>query len=121
MKLKFSSFAAPISDLSGGNQQKVVIARVLAADPAILLLDDPTKGIDLGTKADLYAFMDDLCSRGVSILLHSSDDKELLAVSDRVLVFNGGHCVAELAGAERNEVSLYRAAYLAGHGEAGHA
>jgi ribose transport system ATP-binding protein len=121
LKLKFSSFAAPISDLSGGNQQKVVIARVLAADPAILLLDDPTKGIDLGTKADLYAFMDDLCSRGVSILLHSSDDKELLAVSDRVLVFNGGRCVAELAGAERNEVSLYRAAYLAGHSEAGHA
>ena len=121
LKLKFSSFAAPVSDLSGGNQQKIVIARVLAADPAILLLDDPTKGIDLGTKADLYAFMDDLCSRGVSILLHSSDDKELLEVSDRVLVFNGGHCVAELAGSERNEVSLYRAAYLAGHGEAGHA
>jgi ribose transport system ATP-binding protein len=121
LKLKFASFAAPISDLSGGNQQKVVIARVLAADPAVLLLDDPTKGIDLGTKADLYAFMDDLCSRGVSILLHSSDDKELLAVSDRVLVFNGGRCVAELADAERNEVSLYRAAYLAGHSEAGHA
>jgi len=121
LKLKFSSFAAPVSDLSGGNQQKVVIARVLAAEPAILLLDDPTKGIDLGTKSDLYAFMDDLCARGVSILLHSSDDKELLAVSDRVMVFNGGHCVAELAGAERNEVSLYRAAYLAGHGEAGHA
>jgi ribose transport system ATP-binding protein len=121
LKLKFSSFAAPVSDLSGGNQQKVVIARVLAAEPTILLLDDPTKGIDLGAKSDLYAFMDDLCSRGVSILLHSSDDKELLAVSDRVLVFNGGHCVAELVGAERNEVSLYRAAYLAGHGEAGHA
>jgi len=121
LKLKFASLAAPVSELSGGNQQKVVIGRVLAADPAILLLDDPTKGIDLGTKADLYAFMDDLCARGVSIMLHSSDDKELLAVSDRVLVFNGGHCVAELAGAERNEVSLYRAAYLAGHGEAGHA
>jgi ribose transport system ATP-binding protein len=120
LKLKFASFSAPVAELSGGNQQKVVIGRVLATDPAILLLDDPTKGIDLGTKADLYAFMDDLCARGVSILLHSSDDKELLGVSDRVLVFNGGRCVAELSGADRNEVSLYRAAYLAGHGEAGH-
>ncbi len=121
LKLKFSSLGAPVSELSGGNQQKVVIARILAAEPAILLLDDPTKGIDLGTKADLYAFMDDLCSRGVSILLHSSDDKELLEVSDRVLVFNGGHCVAELAGPERNEVALYRAAYLTERGDAGHA
>jgi ribose transport system ATP-binding protein len=121
LKLKFSSFDAPVSELSGGNQQKVVIARLLAAEPEILLLDDPTKGIDLGTKADLYAFMDDLCSRGVSILLHSSDDKELLEVSDRVLVFNGGRCVAELAGPERNELALYRAAYLTEHGDAGHA
>jgi ribose transport system ATP-binding protein len=112
LRLKFSSLAAPVAELSGGNQQKVVIARLLATDPKILLLDDPTKGIDLGTKADLYAFMDDLCRHGVSILLHSSDDKELLAVSDRVLVFNAGRVVAELAGADRNEVALYRAAYL---------
>jgi ribose transport system ATP-binding protein len=83
------------------------------------LLDDPTKGIDLGTKADLYAFMDDLCAQGVSILLHSSDDKELLTVSDRVLVFNAGRCVAELTGEERNEVALYRAAYLTEHGGVG--
>ncbi len=121
LKLKFSSLEAPVLELSGGNQQKVVIARLLAAEPAILLLDDPTKGIDLGTKADLYAFMDDLCAQGVSILLHSSDDKELLTVSDRVLVFNAGRCVAELAGVERNEVALYRAAYLTEHGGVGHA
>ncbi|MGO9769155.1 MAG: sugar ABC transporter ATP-binding protein [Roseiarcus sp.] len=121
LKLKFSSLEAPVTELSGGNQQKVVLARLLATEPAILLLDDPTKGIDLGTKADLYAFMDDLCAQGVSILLHSSDDKELLAVSDRVLVFNAGRCVAELAGAERNELALYRAAYLTERGEAEHA
>jgi len=120
LKLKFSSLEAAVTELSGGNQQKVVIARLLATGPAILLLDDPTKGIDLGTKAELYAFMDELCAQGVSILLHSSDDKELLAVSDRVLVFNGGRCVAELAGAERNELALYRAAYLTEHGEADH-
>jgi ribose transport system ATP-binding protein len=121
LKLKFTSLEAPVSELSGGNQQKAVIARLLAAGPGILLLDDPTKGIDLGAKADLYAIMDDLCAEGVSILLHSSDDKELLEVSDRVLVFNGGRCVAELTGDERNEVALYRAAYLADHREFGHA
>lgn len=120
LKLKFATLEAPVTELSGGNQQKVVIARLLATKPAILLLDDPTKGIDLGTKADLYAIMDELCARGVSILLHSSDDKELLDVSDRVLVFNGGHVVAELAGADKNEVALYRAAYLSGQPEASH-
>ena len=120
LKLKFSSLDLPVAELSGGNQQKVVLARLLATEPAILLLDDPTKGIDLETKADLYGFMDDLCARGVSILLHSSDDKELLTVSDRVLVFNAGRRVAELTGAERNEVALYRAAYLAEHGDGQH-
>ena len=98
----------------------MVIARLLATEPILLLLDDPTKGIDLGTKADLYALMDDLCARGVTILLHSSDDKELLEVSDRVLVFNAGHMVAELTGKERNEVALYHAAYLSQQGVAGH-
>jgi ribose transport system ATP-binding protein len=120
LKLKFPSLDAPVSALSGGNQQKVVIARLLATEPILLLLDDPTKGIDLGTKADLYALMDDLCARGVTMLLHSSDDKELLEVSDRVLVFNAGHMVAELTGKERNEVSLYHAAYLSQQGVAGH-
>lgn len=116
LKLKFAALESPVSSLSGGNQQKVVIARLLATEPKILFLDDPTKGIDLGTKADLYAMMDDLCLQGVSILLHSSDDEELLTISDRVLVFNAGRIVAELSGEDRNEVALYRAAYLAEKG-----
>jgi ribose transport system ATP-binding protein len=114
LALKFSSLAAPASALSGGNQQKVVIARMLAARPAILLLDDPTKGIDLGAKADLYGIMDDLCAHEVSVLLYSTDDEELLTVCDRILVFNGGRIVAELAGEERTEFALYRAAYASG-------
>ncbi len=114
LKLKFSTLDASVSELSGGNQQKVVIARWLATDPAVLLLDDPTKGIDIQTKDDLYATMDELCDHGVSILLHSSDDEELLAVADRVLVFNGGRIVAELSGEERNRFALYRAAYATG-------
>jgi ribose transport system ATP-binding protein len=111
LKLKFSSLQAAISELSGGNQQKVVLARWLATRPDVLLLDDPTKGIDIQTKEDLYATMDELCSQGVCILLHSSDDEELLGISDRVLVFNGGRVVAELSGEARNRQALYQAAY----------
>jgi ribose transport system ATP-binding protein len=111
LKLKFSSLDAAVSELSGGNQQKVVIGRWLATRPSVLLLDDPTKGIDIQTKEDLYATLDELCSQGVSIVLHSSDDEELLAVADRVLVFNGGRVVAELTGERRTRLALYQAAY----------
>jgi ribose transport system ATP-binding protein len=97
----------------------VLIARMLAVRPLILLLDDPTKGIDLHAKAKLYAIMDDLCAQGVSILLYSTDDQEMLAVCDRVLVFHGGQIVAELAGDERTELALYRAAYASGDADVG--
>ena len=118
LKLKFSALSAAVSELSGGNQQKVVIGRALATKPAVLLLDDPTKGIDIQTKEDLYATMDELCAQGASIVLHSSDDEELLAITDRVLVFNGGRIVAELSGDERTHFALYRAAYAAGRADA---
>jgi ribose transport system ATP-binding protein len=120
LKLKFASLDAAVSQLSGGNQQKVVIGRWLATRPRVLLLDDPTKGIDIQTKADLYVTLDELCAQGVSILLHSSDDEELLAVADRVPVFNGGRIVAELSGEQRTRLELYRAAYSAGHSDASH-
>jgi ribose transport system ATP-binding protein len=113
LKLKFAGFAAPVSTLSGGNQQKVVIGRWLAAGPGILLLDDPTKGIDVETKHDLYRIMADLCAEGVGIILYSSEDEELLGNADRVLVFNGGRIVTELAGDRLTEFELYRAAYRA--------
>lgn len=119
LKLKFSSLRAAVSELSGGNQQKVVIGRWLATRPTVLLLDDPTKGIDIQTKEDLYATMDELCSQGVSIILHSSDDEELLAVADRVLVFNGGRIVAELRGEQRTRFALYQAAYASARAPAG--
>jgi ribose transport system ATP-binding protein len=119
LKLQFASLKAVVSQLSGGNQQKVVIGRWLATRPRVLLFDDPTKGIDIQTKADLYATLDDLCVQGVSILLYSSDDEELLAVADRVLVFNGGRIVAELSGEQRTRLELYRAAYTAGRDDAG--
>ncbi|HXV09049.1 MAG TPA: sugar ABC transporter ATP-binding protein [Burkholderiales bacterium] len=115
LKLKFSSLQAAVSELSGGNQQKVVLGRWLATRPSVLLLDDPTKGIDIQTKEDLYATMDELCRQGVAILLHSSDDEELLAVADRVLVFNGGQVMGELSGEQRTRFALYQAAYASKH------
>jgi ribose transport system ATP-binding protein len=111
LKLKFAGFNAPVSSLSGGNQQKVVIGRWLATGPALLLLDDPTKGIDVETKHDLYGIMAELVAQGVGIILYSSEDTELLGNADRVLVFNSGRVVTELAGPTLTEFALYQAAF----------
>lgn len=113
LQLKFASLAAPVAELSGGNQQKVVIGRWLATAPRLLLLDDPTKGIDVQAKHDLYRMMEELRAEGVGIILYSSEDAELLGNADRVLVFNGGRVVRELAGDSLTEFSLYQAAYKA--------
>ncbi|HKJ95704.1 MAG TPA: sugar ABC transporter ATP-binding protein [Gammaproteobacteria bacterium] len=111
LRTTFAAYGAPVTSLSGGNQQKIVIGRWLAAAPRVLLLDDPTKGVDLQAKADLYRILHDLASDGVAILFHSSDDAELLEISDRVLVFNGGRVVSELTGERLNRFELYKAAY----------
>ena len=111
LKMRFSGFAAPISSLSGGNQQKAVIGRWLAIQPDILLMDDPTKGIDLHSKADLYQIMKELAAEGVSIILYSSEDAELLGIADRILVFNGGRIVQQLEGEQMTAFNLYQAAY----------
>lgn len=111
LKTKFASLDMPIGTLSGGNQQKVFIARWLAASPDLLLLDDPSKGIDLGAKADLFALMRRLADEGATILFHSSEDAELLDHADRILVFNSGRIAAELTGAAMTAVNMTRAAY----------
>jgi ribose transport system ATP-binding protein len=110
---KFATLSHPINSLSGGNQQKVVIARWLIDRPDVLLLDDPTKGIDLSAKADLFALVRKLAEEGVGIVLYSSEDAELLNNADRILVFNGGQVTRELTGAERTRYNLYQAAYEA--------
>src|SRR5690606_33775656 len=103
----------PIGSLSGGNQQKIVIARWLIDRPDVLLLDDPTKGIDLSAKADLFSLIRRLAGEGMTILLYSSEDAELLSNADRILVFNGGSVTRELAGDARTRFNLYEAAYEA--------
>ncbi|GHC70380.1 sugar ABC transporter ATP-binding protein [Limoniibacter endophyticus] len=111
LKTKYGAIDDPIGTLSGGNQQKIFIARWLATQPRVLLLDDPTKGIDLGAKADLFRLMRDLADAGAIILFYSSEDSEVLDYADRVLVFNGGRIAAELSGERINALNLTRAAY----------
>lgn len=111
LKTKYAGLDDAIGTLSGGNQQKVFIARWLATGPRLLLLDDPTKGIDLGAKADLFALIRQLADSGVAIILYSSEEAELLDQSDRILVFNGGAVVTELSGTTLDSFHLTRAAY----------
>lgn len=111
LKTKFAGLDMPIGTLSGGNQQKIFIARWLATAPKLLLLDDPTKGIDLGAKADLFALMRQQAEAGAAIIFYSSEDSEIIDYADRVLVFNGGSISAELKGDEMTSVNITRAAY----------
>ena len=98
-----SSFASPesaITELSGGNQQKVLLARWLAAGPRVLLLDDPTRGVDLPTKRDIHALLRRLADEGVAVVAVSTELEELEEVCDRVAVFHEGRVAAVLAGEE---------------------
>ncbi len=96
LALKTSSFSAPVSSLSGGNQQKVLLARCLLADPSVLLLDDPTRGIDVGAKEDVYKVIEKLAAQGKGILFVSSELPELLRCCDRILVMREGRITASL-------------------------
>jgi ABC-type sugar transport system ATPase subunit len=101
---------AAITGLSGGNQQKCIIGRWLLTEPRILLLDDPTRGIDVGAKAELYALIDRLCRQGMAVLLTSSELPELLTLSDRILVLAEGRLTAELPRGEATEQRILEAA-----------
>ncbi|MBO9334393.1 MAG: sugar ABC transporter ATP-binding protein [Roseiflexus sp.] len=93
----------PVGSLSGGNQQKVVLAKWLAVDLKVLLLDEPTRGIDVGAKAEIHGLIDELAHRGMAILLISSELPEVLAMSDRILVMSEGRLVGELSREEATQ------------------
>jgi ribose transport system ATP-binding protein len=95
-----------VSTLSGGNQQKVVIAKWLMTEPRIILLNDPTRGIDVGTKQELYRLMRELADQGAAILFYSTDYDELIGCCDRVAIMYDGRIVRELAGADLNETNI---------------
>ena len=96
LKLVMAGLGEPVSSLSGGNAQKVVFGKWLMRQPELLLLDDPTKGVDVGTKGEFYALLTQLCDEGKTILFYSSDDEELIGLCDKVFVLHDGLICAEL-------------------------
>jgi ribose transport system ATP-binding protein len=110
LRVKTPSAAQPVGLLSGGNQQKVVFGKWLACDPRVLILDEPTRGVDVGAKAEIYALVDELAGRGVAVWMITSDMEELLGMSDRVVVMHEGRIAGELAGSELSEAAVMRMA-----------
>ena len=97
-----------VGNLSGGNQQKVVIASWLATKPRILILDEPTRGIDIGAKTEIYAIMNELAKNGVSIIMVSSELPEIIGMSDRVIVMRSGEISGELERSEATQVNIMK-------------
>ena len=110
LQLRFHRLADSVGTLSGGNQQKVVLGKWLATDPKLLIVDEPTRGIDVGTKAEVHRLMSELATRGVAVLMISSELPEVLGMADRVLVMHEGRIARELNRDEADEESVVRAA-----------
>jgi ribose transport system ATP-binding protein len=111
LKIRIGNVEDPVASLSGGNQQKVVISKWLLTDARILLLNDPTRGIDVGTKEEIYRLLRGLADAGTSILLYSTDYEELIGCCDRVLVLYSGKIVRELVGAAITETAIVASAF----------
>ncbi len=109
LSIKVSSPEVEIQALSGGNQQKVVIGRSLLTNPKVLFLDEPTRGIDIGAKADVFRMMVQLSSQGIAVVFSTSDLKEIMAVSDRILVMSGGKLTADIVRERAEESALVSA------------
>jgi ribose transport system ATP-binding protein len=114
MRIKTPNAEQPVQFLSGGNQQKVVIGKWLATRPRVLLLDEPTRGVDIGAKQEIYLLMEELASKGVAVLFVSSDLEEILGMSDRVLVLHEGRLAGELSRGELSEEAVMHLATGAG-------
>ncbi len=110
MKLRFASFDQPVNQLSGGNQQKVALAKWLRTEPRILILDEPTQGIDVGSKAEVHAMIAELAAQGMAIILISSELPELIGMCDRIVVLREGHKTAEFDGSAATQEKILEAA-----------
>ncbi len=104
--VKAASIESPVGDLSGGNQQKVALGRWLATDPTVLILDEPTQGVDVGAKAEIHRLMGDLAAKGMAIVMISSELPEILGMSDRVAVMHGGTIVGTLDRADATQEAI---------------
>ncbi|MFB9909538.1 sugar ABC transporter ATP-binding protein [Allokutzneria oryzae] len=109
LRVKLSSLSDPVGTLSGGNQQKVVFGRMLLTEPKLLLLDEPTRGVDINAKAEIYQLLGEIAAQGIGVLLASSELAELIGVCDRVVVLRGGRNVRELRTSEIGEAELLAA------------
>lgn len=113
--IKVADKHLPILSLSGGNQQKVVIAKGLLTEPQILLMDEPSRGIDIGAKTEVYEIIDKYARRGLSIIVISSELEEIIAISDRILVLSNGRLTGEFAGGHIDKDALALASYKGHH------
>jgi ABC-type sugar transport system ATPase subunit len=111
LRIKTASTSALVSSLSGGNQQKVVLAKILATRPRVLLLDEPTRGIDVGAKDEVHRLIRELASEGLAIVMVSSVIEELLSACDRIVVMRNGYTVGEVDGATADEESVLQLAF----------
>jgi rhamnose transport system ATP-binding protein len=110
LRLKYARLSDAVGVLSGGNQQKVVLAKWLSTEPAVLIVDEPTRGIDVGTKAEVHRLLSELAADGLAVLMISSDLPEVLGMADRVLVMHEGRLAAGLSRAEATEETVMAAA-----------
>ena len=110
LRLKYAKLTNPVWTLSGGNQQKTVLAKWLGRKPTLLIVDEPTRGIDVGTKAEVHRLLSDLAAQGVAILMVSSELPEVLGMADRVVVLFEGRVMREFARADADEDAIMRAA-----------
>jgi len=110
LRVKVARLGDAVSTLSGGNQQKVVLAKWLATAPRVLVVDEPTRGIDVGTKAEVHLLLSRLAADGVAVLMVSSELPEVLGMADRVLVMHEGRLVADIARTQASEEAVMRAA-----------
>ena len=117
LRIKVADKKLPILSLSGGNQQKVVIGKGLLTNPKVLLLDEPSRGIDIGAKTEVFEIIDRLSEKGLSCIVVSSELKEILSVSDRIIVLSNGRVTGEFAGSEINNDNLVLASYKGHHKE----
>jgi rhamnose transport system ATP-binding protein len=110
LQVKYGRLGNPMTSLSGGNQQKVVLAKWLGRRPSLLIVDEPTRGIDIGTKAEVHRLLEELAGQGVAVLVISSELPEVLRLANRILVMREGRLVAEFAHAEASEERVVAAA-----------
>lgn len=114
MVIKIASPENPVSALSGGNQQKVVISKALMTGPRVLLMDEPSRGIDIGAKAEVFRVMRQLAAEGLGIVFVTSDLEEVLSLSDRIIVMSNGRITGEFSKEEVTETKLVTASAV-GH------